>query len=169
MRIYQREEAVAYAHRWAFGRNPRFYNYDAIGGDCTNFASQVLFAGGAPMNYTPTYGWYYRNANNKAPAWTGVEYLYQFLTETDRGCGPRGKVVSLEQILPGDIIQLSFNGEDFAHTPIVVAIGEIPTPENILVAAHSYDSDNRPLNTYNYRALRPIHIDELILCQNFQV
>ena len=165
---YQRQAAVAYAHRWAFERNPIFFNYDDIGGDCTNFASQVLLAGGADMNYTPTYGWYYINANEKAPAWTGVEYLYQFLTDPNRGCGPRGKVVSLDLIQPGDIIQLSFDGETFAHSPVVVSTGEEPNPMNILVAAHSYDSDNRPLNTYEYKALRPIHITELIPCSVFQ-
>ncbi len=120
------------------------------------------------MNFLPTYGWYYLNANEKAPAWTGVEYLYQFLTSSDRLCGPRGEVVPLEQIEPGDIIQLSFDGETFAHTPVVVSVGEEPNPENILVAAHSYDSDNRPLNTYDYQALRPIHITKLISCWGFR-
>lgn len=161
---YQRERAVAYAHRWAYGRNPAFYDYENIGGDCTNFASQVLLAGGAPMDFTPTYGWYYLNANQKAPAWTGVEYLYQFLTSETHRCGPRGEVVPLEQIEPGDIIQLSFDGERFQHSPVVVAVGDPPTPENILVAAHSYDSDNRPLNTYEYELLRPIHITGLVPC-----
>ena len=37
---YDRAAAVAYAHRWALGRNPQFYDYEEIGGDCTNFASQ---------------------------------------------------------------------------------------------------------------------------------
>ena len=74
----------------------------------------------------------------------------------------------LEQIEPGDIIQLSFDGEAFAHTPVVVSVGEIPSPENILVAAHSYDSDNRPLDTYEYKDLRPIHITALIPCRPFQ-
>ena len=37
---YDRGKAVAYAHKWAFGRNPAYYNFDKIGGDCTNFTSQ---------------------------------------------------------------------------------------------------------------------------------
>ena len=32
------------------------------------------------MNYTRDLGWYYIDANNKAPAWTGVEYFYNFMT-----------------------------------------------------------------------------------------
>ncbi len=56
---YNRQAAVAYAHRWAFGRNPAYSNFDGMGGDCTNFASQCLYAGTGIMNFTPTYGWYY--------------------------------------------------------------------------------------------------------------
>ena len=45
LRPYDRQAAVAYAHRWAYLRNPAFYNFDKLGGDCTNFASQCLYAG----------------------------------------------------------------------------------------------------------------------------
>ncbi len=54
---YDRRAAVRYAHAWAYGRNPRFYDYELIGGDCTNFASQCLYAGARVMDYAPTYGW----------------------------------------------------------------------------------------------------------------
>lgn len=155
---YNRDNAVAYAHRWAYDRNPAYYSYDELGGDCTNFASQVLHAGGAVMDPTPTYGWYYWDANNKAPAWTGVKYLYQFLTNSEKTCGPVGQVAELEQLQPGDLIQLSFDGQTYSHNPIVVAVSEPVTPETILLAAHTYDSDYRPLSTYAYKAIRPIHI-----------
>ncbi len=35
--MYDREKAVAYAREWAFSRNPEYYIFDEIGGDCTNF------------------------------------------------------------------------------------------------------------------------------------
>lgn len=41
--LYDRRAAVLYAHRWAYGRNPAFYDYEGLGGDCTNFASQCAF------------------------------------------------------------------------------------------------------------------------------
>ena len=37
---YDRRAAVRYANRWAFGRNPAYYDYEEVGGDCTSFASQ---------------------------------------------------------------------------------------------------------------------------------
>jgi hypothetical protein len=64
----------------------------------------------------------------------------------------------MEGLRPGDLIQLSFKGEEFQHSPIVVSVGVPAAPENILVAAHSFDADNRPLSTYEYRDIRFIHI-----------
>lgn len=156
---YDREAAVAYAHLWAFQRNPVYYNYDEIGGDCTNFASQCLYAGSRVMNFTPTFGWYYINANEKSPSWTGVEFFYNFLTREEQTIGPAAEVVGLETIKPGDMVQLSFNGESFAHTPVIVGLREpVRSLNDVLVAAHSVDSDDRPLSTYQFKKLRFLHI-----------
>ncbi|MEG2597562.1 MAG: amidase domain-containing protein, partial [Oscillospiraceae bacterium] len=94
---YYRERAVAYANYWAYRRNPKFYSFDEIGGDCTNFISQALYAANDVMNFTPTYGWYYRDLNDRAPAWTSVVYLFQFLT-TNKGAGPYGHEIPLGKI-----------------------------------------------------------------------
>jgi len=155
---YDRRAAVLYAHEWAYGRNPKFYDYELLGGDCTNFASQCIFAGSGIMNFTPTFGWYYINANQKAPAWTGVEYLWNFLTRKTFSVGPVGEPCGLEDLRPGDLVQLSFKGEGFQHSPVVVSVGQPATLENTLVAAHSYDADNRPLSTYEFRNIRYLHI-----------
>lgn len=155
---YDRKAAVGYAHRWAYGRNPAFYDYEQLGGDCTNFASQCIFAGCGIMNFTPTYGWYYIDANQKAPAWTGVEYLWNFLTRRTISIGPVGQPCELTDLRPGDLIQLQLKESGFQHSPIVVFVGQPAMPETILVAAHSYDADNRPLSTYDYKALRGLHI-----------
>ncbi len=155
---YNRNSAVSYAVKWALARNPLFYNFDDLGGDCTNFASQCILAGGAVMNFTPTFGWYYLSLNNRAPAWTGVEFLYNFLT-SNQGVGPFAKEVPLQEVLPGDIIQLNTSGNRFHHSPVVIASGIIPTLENTLIAAHSNDALGRPLSTYNIIEMRCIHIE----------
>ena len=74
MRIlrYDRTKAYEYAKKWAFGRNHAFYDFENIGGDCTNFASQCVYAGAGVMNYTPVMGWYYKSVNDRTPSWTGV-------------------------------------------------------------------------------------------------
>jgi len=154
---YNRAAAVAYAHQWAYGRNPQFYDYEEIGGDCTNFASQCVYAGGGVMNFTQTYGWYYINANLKAPAWTGVDYFYNFMTREEDSIGPVALSSTIKEIEPGDVIQLSFDGQHFQHSPVVVAITGEKTPDNILIAAHSYDADFRPISTYDYQLIRFLH------------
>ncbi len=155
---YDREAAVEYARKWAYGYNPDFYNFDAIGGDCTNFVSQCLYAGGLEMNYTPIYGWYYVNVNNRTASWTGVNELYEFLI-TNRSIGPRARLVPLRELEIGDLVQFDFGGDgSFDHTPIIVDVG-MRTPDTILVAAHSCPALDRPLNTYNYRNIRCLHIE----------
>ena len=154
---YNRQAAVAYAHRWAYHRNPDFYSFDELGGDCTNFASQCLYAGAGVMDCTPTFGWYYNSQYSRAPAWTGVQYFYNYLTRSRERPGPVGRDVTVDQIQPGDFVQLSF-GAGFAHNPVIVAVNGPPLPENILVAAHTDDADYRPLSTYPVRDIRFIHI-----------
>jgi len=155
---YDRRAAVAYAHRWAYGRNPKYYDFQELGGDCTNYASQCLYAGAPVMNYTPTFGWYYISPDNRAPAWTGVVYFYNFLTRQEQSQGPFAVETGIQQMEPGDFVQFRFNGEVYGHTPIIVSTGSPPTPENILLAAHTYDADWRPLSTYYFQEIRFLHI-----------
>ena len=156
---YRHDEAVAYARHWAYGRNPEFYDYERIGGDCTNFASQCIYAGTGVMNYTPIFGWYYIDANNKAPAWTGVEYLHNFLIRSEISPGPICTVTQdLTVAEPGDVIQLIFEGDVFQHSPVVIATDGSGLPSGIQVAAHSYDADCRPLDSYTYQQYRVLHI-----------
>lgn len=153
---YNRSAVVAYAHTWAYGRNPLFFDYETLGGDCTNFASQCVYAGSRIMNFTPTYGWYYINADKKAPAWTGVTYFYNFMTREEESVGPVATETSIDRIIPGDIIQLSFSEDTWDHTLVVVQVTG-RSSSNIYVSAHSYDVDNRSLSTYQYRNVRFLH------------
>lgn len=158
-RPYDRLEAVIYAHRWAYSRNPSFYDYEELGGDCTNFASQCVYAGAGVMNYTPVYGWYYIDPDNKAPAWTGVEYFYSFLTRPQISLGPVARETDdLRLAQPGDVIQLRFSGPVFQHSPVVVQTSPDGSADKILLAAHSSDADWRPLSSYEYEAYRVLHI-----------
>ena len=158
-RPYDRLEAVIYAHRWAYSHNPSFYDYEELGGDCTNFASQCIYAGTGIMNFTPTYGWYYIDPDDKAPAWTGVEYLRSFLVRPERSPGPVAQETQeLSRARLGDVIQLSFEGNTFQHSPVVVQPSADGDPAKILLAAHSNDVDWRPLDTYTFQAYRVLHI-----------
>lgn len=92
---YRREVVLQYARQWAMGKNPRYLDFEKLGGDCTNFASQCIYAGSGVMNYTPVMGWYYNSSSDRSPSWTGVQ--------------------------PGDIVQLG-NRNGYYHSPVIVAV-----------------------------------------------
>ena len=154
---YDRQAAVRYAHRWAFERNAEWGVFDEMGGDCTNFVSQCLFAGGRVMNYAPETGWFYIGLRQRAPAWTGVEELRRFLTG-NKGPGPYGEALPLAFAQAGDVVFLELDQGRFSHAGIVVKAGASPNPENVLIAAHTRDCDNRPLIAYPYRRLALVHL-----------
>lgn len=149
---YDRAKAVTYAKRWALSRNPAYYDFEDIGGDCTNFASQCLYAGAGVMNYTPVMGWYYRSSRDRTASWSGVEYLYNFLVN-NQSVGPYAHTVPQSEAQAGDIVQLG-RGGDFYHSPFITA-----TTPTILVAAHTFDALDRPLASYAYETVRFLHID----------
>lgn len=158
LKPYDRAAAVAYAHRWAYGRNPAYYNFDALGGDCTNFASQCLYAGSDVMDFLATFGWYYRSLNDRSPSWTGVPFFCDYLVRKRPTPGPVAVEVPLSACEPGDFVQLRFSGQRYGHTPVIVAVGPMPDPGNTLVAAHTFDTDYRPLSSYQFQSMRCLHI-----------
>lgn len=155
---YQRQKTIEYARKWAFLRNPKYYNFDAVGGDRTSFVSQCLYAGSKIMNYSKENGWYYINGNSKSPSWSGVEFLYQFLIN-NKGVGPYGRQVEQEKIELGDIAQLSFNGQQFAHTLVIVNIENRFTLSGIKISSHTFDSFDKAISNYQFQKIRFIHIE----------
>ena len=153
-----RRKATTYAQKWALSKNPEYYYYHDIGGDCTNFVSQCLYAGSGIMNYTPTYGWYYINANNKSPSWTGTKYLYNFLV-SNKGLAVFGQETAADEIMPGDVIQLGDENMQFYHSLIVVKTDGFPAENTIYGASHSYASYMKRLSDYDYKNARFIHIE----------
>ena len=153
---YDRQAAVDYAVTWAMGRNPAYFSLDGIGGDCTNFCSQCLYAGGCVMNFTPDTGWYYRSPQDRAAAWTGVEYLYRFLMGHP-GPGPLAEDIPPVQTRPGDIIQLGRAVGSWYHSMVVLENRGGGTA-GLLIAAHSIDSLYRPLASYSFARARGLHI-----------
>ena len=151
---YERENAVRYARKFAFSQNPYFQSFAGIGGNCTNFVSQSIFAGSCQMNYTPTFGWYYISLSERSPSWTGVEFFYDFITK-NKGIGPFGREASLDELEIGDVIQLGRNGVGYYHTLIVVGFDGPDT----LIAAQTDDALDRPLSSYNNDYARYIKIE----------
>lgn len=151
---YLRERAVMYAEKYALVRNPLFYTFEGVGGNCTSFASQCVLAGSCTMNYTPIYGWYYLSLNRRSASWSGVEFFYNFMT-SNTGVGPFGSEADISLAEIGDLIQLKNAEGTFYHT---LVISKIENGE-IFICANSNDALNRPLSSYEYSDLRAIHIE----------
>ena len=150
---YLRENAVAYAKKYAFSQNSLFANFAGIGGNCTNFVSQSIYAGSCEMNYKPTFGWYFISLDDRSPSWTGVEFFYNFIIE-NADVGPFGRVATSDELEIGDVIQLGREEEGYYHTLLVVGFDG----EDLLVAAQTDNAYARPLSTYDYDFARFIKI-----------
>jgi len=157
---YNRLNVYNYAQKWAFSRNPNYYNFDNVGGDCTSFASQCIYAGANVMNYSKQNGWFYINGNNKSSSWSGVEFLYNFLI-TNKSLGPYGKEVNQTGIEIGDIVQLSFDGRIFGHTLVIVRIENQLDLNQIFISSHTNDSFNKRISEYNFAKIRFVHIEKV--------
>ena len=117
---YSPSKAVSYAKQWAYGRNPNYYDYDPLGGDCANFVSQCLIAGGfSTSGCTGNYG-----VGGTLPLVTNLENcLVQKGWRSSSSMPSKGMPV-------GSVITF-YNG---GHATIVVQGGTNP-----LVAAHNND------------------------------
>lgn len=155
---YDRTKAVQYAHKWAYARNPAYYDFEQVGGDCTNFASQCIYTGSGVMNHAPVYGWYYVNSYNRTASWTGVNHLYDFLVN-NQGVGPFAEQVDASEAEIGDIVQLSFSdSRSFDHSPVIIKKESQSGKNGIFVAAHSFDTDFYRLTDFEPFHVRYLHI-----------
>lgn len=129
-RSYNREAAKTYIDKWWNSRNPAWGNFDKLGGDCTNWMSQIINAGGVPEDKSGSYQWYWDNMNaprtsspyTRSPSWTGVNELWNYVvgnTANNGPLGPQGQTWSsstgLTNMATGDAIQLNWDGA-WRHT-----------------------------------------------------
>lgn len=148
---YNRIKATEYAKTWWNKRNPDFFDFENIGGDCTNFVSQCLYFGGLDMNF---FDWYYKTANVRSYSWTGVNELFVFLTN-NKGAGPQAILTSQDDVELGDIIQLKrFDQPFFHHTALITKIEN----QRIYFTCHTDDLLNFPLEYYPFDQIRFLKI-----------
>ncbi|PLR97830.1 amidase domain-containing protein [Bacillus sp. T33-2] len=132
---YDRRKAVQYAERWWNDYNPAYKKFDV---DCSNYISQCLHAGGAPMTGYPNRGkgWWMMK-NNWSFSWSVANALRWYLTSSKAGLRAN-EVKSPDELLPGDVICYDFQGDGrFDHTTIVTAKDAYGMP---LVNAHTHNS-----------------------------
>lgn len=135
---YDRLKAVQYAERWWNDYNPAFKKFEV---DCTNYISQCLHAGGAPMRVfkNRAKGWWMLN-DNWSYSWSVANSMRWYLPGAKVGVRAK-EVQSAEQLQPGDVICYDFQGDGrYDHTTIVTAKDANGMP---LVNAHTANSRAR--------------------------
>ena len=71
-----------------------------------------------------------------------------------------GIVIEHEGTQIGDIAQLSFDGDKFVHTVIIVNIVNANNLNEIFIASHTNDSYNRAISSYGAQKIRFLHIND---------
>ncbi|MGP4069761.1 amidase domain-containing protein [Halobacillus sp. B29] len=135
---YNRRDAVRYAERWWDSYNPAYRHFDV---DCTNYVSQCLRAGGAPVWGVPnrSRGWWY-SGSNWSYSWSVAHAFRWYLSGARQGLTAT-EVSSAHELSPGDVICYDFEGDGrFDHNTIVVKKNEDGMP---LVNAHTSNSRHR--------------------------
>jgi hypothetical protein len=97
--IYDPPAAVNYAEVWWDDRNPNYHDYSSSGGDCANFVSQCLIAGGLELSVCDSCTWI--DDKGCLPRCSDLHtYLVDYLHATWE-TKPRGQLEPL-WFVPGD-------------------------------------------------------------------
>lgn len=137
--------------------NPEYTNYNALGGNCANFASQALYEGGG---FKKNQTWNYR-AGKGSRAWVNAEGFKDYLLNSGRGSLiARGKYKDVYQsafeLRPGDMVAYAYKG-DVTHISIVTGQDSKGYP---LVNSHNLDRYRVPwdigwnTNRYSFFLIR---------------
>ncbi|SEM69559.1 Putative amidase domain-containing protein [Paenibacillus sp. cl141a] len=161
---YKRKKAVEYADKyagtaWGAGNkgryNPKYMNYNVKGGDCTNFASQVLGdqeEGGALQMKGP---WRYRYGGGGTRTWVQTDAFKSFIIRSGYGemiaSGTFAELIkptskhpdtAFAKLLPGDLIAHVLNN-DVDHFSVVTGFDDNGYP---LVNSHTADRYRAPFD-----------------------
>lgn len=146
---YSTADATDYALEYALTPNSAYADYSLMGGDCTNFISQCLYAGGKSMHYGTAYDgncWFYTTSTNRTSTWTGASQFRNYVL---------GQYSQLNMsqsdwssVWHGDIIQILESGVA-KHSLIITGVAYSSYGRSdLLVCAHSQNRKHVSLSQY---------------------
>ena len=139
---YNYQAMADYALRHVFNYNPAYRRYNDVGGDCTNFISQALRAGG----WAHVSGWYrdYRhwwyNSLNETWSWINVNSWASFA----RHSGRTSHLSNVWYLGLADILQMDFSSNGSKDHSMIVTVRSSSMP---YLSYHSTDTKNRSLQS----------------------
>ncbi|NJM67259.1 MAG: hypothetical protein HC851_17075 [Acaryochloris sp. RU_4_1] len=131
--IFDRVGTQQYAAKWWNSYNPKYQNFEKVlgfinRGDCTNYASQILYEGGkwamvgdVEDRKSDSAWWYNFNdpVSSQTYTWAAAVNFWRFLNTHPNRATPvnRSSLLSV-----GDIVQVDFGeGEGLSHTMVVTS------------------------------------------------
>ncbi|MGL4346137.1 MAG: amidase domain-containing protein [Cellulosilyticaceae bacterium] len=137
------QKAIQYAHQYCgigegenlFQYNPKYMNCNPLGGDCANFASQILHEGGG---FKKNGTWNYTSEGTKV--WVNAQSFKNYMVHSGRGSyiakGPYKSVYKeAYQMRPGDFVAYEKKGR-IVHISTVTGLDSKGYP---LVTCHNTD------------------------------
>lgn len=163
---YDRDAAINYALEWYNKYNPDYPNFSSSG-DCANFVSQCLKAGGFQMNeYWHCYPRNVKEVNpiyalifnfikwSYTPAWSAAKDQYEYLKNSNIVTGetiisnPEDIAAAINDpenpIKVGDVMYLKWDKDYPHHATIISKIKD----DMIYYAAHTDAYDEKPLSAF---------------------
>lgn len=156
---YDRQAAVEYAQRWVSEINSEWENYARYGGNCQNYVSQCLLAGGIPMDTTGSYVWKWYGSKpsesssktGRSASWSSVMAFLEYAKSN------KGKGLSAQVAAPyysgekGDVIHMG-TSEDFRHSVVITEVVKDSAGNTIdyLISSNTANYKNFPASAYPY-------------------
>lgn len=146
----RREACIDYAMKYCgaatleeneYKYNKKYKNFNCEGGDCANFASQILHEGG---KFKETSAWNYDKGNATGP-WLNADKFTSYMINSGRASviarGSYEKVYKASyKLLPGDFVAYEKKG-DITHISVVTGAD---SKGYSLVTCHNTDRNNVP-------------------------
>lgn len=140
---YNYQAMANYANQYWDNYNPAYRTFADTGGDCTNFVSQAMRAGG----WSDKTGWWldddnwWYNSLNQTRTWINVEYFYTFAAVRSH----RTTILSSPwSLLLADVLQMDFTNNGSKDHTMIVTWWNAGTP---YLSYHTTDTHNRSLSS----------------------
>lgn len=146
---YQREAAVSYSDSWVGQRNTEWSDFTGRGGNCQNFVSQCLLAGGIPMDDQGDAVWSWDSEGSHSASWVGVDEFYRYASQNS-GYGLQAEAdAGYYDGEPGDLLRM---GSDTNWNHIVIIAEVIRDQEgnvvDYLINSNTSDVKDFPVSAY---------------------
>lgn len=151
---YSPTKAKDYAHKWAFSYNSAYNNYSSNGGDCTNFVSQCLEAGGLaqkkpssiPSGTMNTTSYWYSVKPKVSTPWIRVTDFHSYWAPKVPDGNYAGDTTVSNNGNIGDVVQFRHAGTLTRwHTMIITK----KDSNQVYLTGHTTNRKDYPISSYD--------------------